>query len=401
MQRTYKFRLYPSKAQEKELCSHLWISKELWNKLLDATIRKYDGEKKFPTKSEFQVMVKDSGLYSQTAQGIAHRLYRAVRAKAKAKKEGKKWGFPRFKSFDRMKSLYYPQNEIGFSLNKKLKVTPFGEINIKKHREIKGAIKTLTLKRESSGKWFAVFCAEQEPEQPKMNNGGRIGIDLGLMTFATLSNGEKIANPHHLKRHEERLAFFQRELSKKKKGSCHRKKAKKEVAKLHEKIANTRLDFLHKTANRLLSAYSRIAMEKLASREMIMHGHGKGINDASWGIFTNILAYKAENAGSKVVFVDPKNTSKECSGCGQLVDKTLWDRQHDCPSCGLSIDRDINAAINILTRATLRTTNRSQDSREQRLTTTVGMTGSNACEDGAMVPSVKQEAMTLPQGRSG
>ena len=204
-----------------------------------------------------------------------------------------------------------------------------------------------------------------------------------------------------MKRHEERLAFFQRELSKKKKGSCHRKKAKKEVAKLHEKIANTRLDFLHKTANRLLSAYSRIAMEKLASREMIMHGHGKGINDASWGIFTNILAYKAENAGSKVVFVDPKNTSKECSGCGQLVDKTLWDRQHDCPSCGLSIDRDINAAINILTRATLRTTNRSQDSREQRLTTTVGMTGSNACEDGAMVPSVKQEAMTLPQGRSG
>ncbi len=377
MQRAYKLRLYPSKAQDQEMCRHLWISKELWNKLLDATIKRYDAEKKFPTKSEFQVMVKESGLYSQTAQGIAHRLHRSLKAKVKAKKEGKKWGFPRFKSFDRMKSLYYPQNEIGFSLNKKLKVTPFGEINIKKHREIKGTIKTMTLKRESSGKWFAVFCAEQEPEQPKINNGGQIGIDLGLMTFATLSNGEKISNPHHLKRHEERLAFFQRELSKKKKDSYNRKKAKKKVANLHEKIANTRLDFLHKTANKLLSGYSLIAMEKLASQEMAMQGHGKGINDASWGKFANILAYKAENAGSKVVFVNPKNTSKECSGCGQLVEKTLWKRQHNCPACGLSIDRDLNAAINILMRAT------------------VGTTGSNACEDGAIVPSVKQEAITL------
>lgn len=381
MQRTYKFRLYPSKAQEKEMCRHLWISKELWNKLLDATIKRYVEEKKFFSKTELQLMVKNSGLFSQTAQGIAHRLYRALKAKIKAKKEGKKWGFPRFKSFDRVKSLYYPQNEIGFVLTNKLKVSQFGEINIKKHREIKGIIKTLSLKRGPSGKWFAVFCAEQEPEQPKINNGGRIGIDLGLITLATLSNGEKINNPHHLKKHEERLAFFQRELSKKKKGGYNRKKAKKEVAKLHEKTANTRLDFLHKTANRLLSDYSIIAMEKLASQEMAMQGHGKGINDAGWGAFANILAYKAENAGCKVVFVNPKNTSKECSNCGQLVDKTLYERQHNCPSCGLSIDRDVNAAINILNRAT------------------VGITGSNACEDGAIVPSVKQEAITLPKGR--
>jgi len=383
MQRTYKFRLYLSKLQDKEIQRHLWISKELWNKLLDATIKKYDGEKKFPTKSEFQVMVKDSGLYSQTAQGIAHRLYRALRAKVKAKKEGKKWGFPRFKSFDKMKSLYYPQNEIGFSLNKKLKVTPFGEINIKKHREIKGIIKTLTLKRESSGRWFAVFCAEQEPEQPKINNGGQIGIDLGLMTFATLSNGEIVKKPNHMRIYEDKLADTQRELSKKKKGSYNRKTAKKEVAKLHEKIANIRLDFLHKTANKLLSVYSLVAMEKLASQEMAMQGHGKGINDASWGLFTNILAYKAENAGSKVVFVNPRNTSKECSRCHQLVEKTLWKRQHNCPFCGLSMDRDVNAAINILNRAA------------------VGTTGSNACGDVAIATPMNQEAITLPSGRLG
>ncbi len=373
--RSYKFRIYPSKAQEKEMCRHLWVSKELWNKLLGATVKKYDSEKKFPSKSEFQAMVKNSGLYSQTAQGIAHRLHRALRAKIRAKKEGRKWGFPRFKSFDRMKSLHYPQ--FGFELGEKLKVTPFGELSIVKHRRVAGTIKTLTIKHELSGKWFAVFCAEQEPGQPKINNGGKIGIDLGLITLATLSNGEKIKNPHHMKTHEERLAFFQRELSNKKKGSHKRKMAKIKVARLHERVANTRLDFLHKTANRLLSDYSLIAMEKLASREMAMQGHGKGINDAGWGTFANILTYKAENAGSKVVFVDPRNTSKECSDCGQLVEKTLWERQHDCPSCGLSIDRDVNAAIIILTRAT------------------AGAAGSNASGDGAMAPSVKEDAMRI------
>ncbi|OIO24127.1 transposase [Candidatus Micrarchaeota archaeon CG_4_10_14_0_2_um_filter_49_7] len=206
-------------------------------------------------------------------------------------------------------------------------------------------------------------------------------MDLGLITLATLSNGEKIKNPHHLKLHEEQLAFVQRELSKKKKESHNKKKAKLRVAKFHERVSNTRLDFLHKTANQLLSAYSLIAMEKLASQDMAMQGYGKGINDAGWGMFANMLSYKAENAGCKIVFADPRNTSKECSGCQRLVEKTLWERQRNCPSCGLSIDRDVNAAINILTRAA------------------VGITGSNACEDGAMVPSMKQEAIILPSGR--
>ena len=379
--RTYRFRIYPSKLQDKEMQKHLWISKELWNNLLGATVKLYDAKKKFPTKSEFQMMVKDTELYSQTAQGVAHRLDEALKAKIRAKKQGKEWGFPRFKSIDRMRSLYYPQ--FGFSLANKLKVSPFGEISIKKHREINGTIKTLTLKRELSGKWFAVFCAEQIPTQPKINNGKQTGMDLGLITLAALSNGEKIKNPRHLKTHEERLAFVQRELSKKKKGSHNRRKAKLKVARLHERVSNTRLDFLHKTANNLVSTYSFVAMEKLASRDMAMQGHGKGINDAGWGMFANMLAYKAENAGCKVVFVAPRNTSKECSGCHQLVEKTLWERQHICPYCGLSIDRDINAAINILNRAT------------------VGITGSYACEDGAMVLPVKQEAIALPAGRLG
>jgi len=379
--RAYKFRIYPSKKQEKEMQRHLWISKELWNKLLEKTKKKYEKEKKFFTKSELQVMVKENGLYSQTAQGIAHRLHGALKAKVKAKKQGRKWGFPRFKSFDRMKSLHYPQ--FGFSLDKKLKVTPFGEIAIKKHREVKGSIKTLTLKREPTGKWFAVFCVEEEKKQPKANNGEAVGLDLGLINLVTLSNGKIIKHPHQFRKFEEKLAFVQRKFSKKKKGSKNRKRAKHKVSLIHEQIANTRTDYLHKRANELLSRYSLIALEDLDIPNMAEQGHGKNIYDASWGMFMNILCYKAEETGCRVVFVDPKDTSKLCNNCGTKTEKDLWERVHKCPACGLEMDRDLNSAVNILIKAT------------------VGQTGSNACNslqkerDVAIATSVKQEAHIL------
>ncbi|MBI4176834.1 MAG: IS200/IS605 family element transposase accessory protein TnpB [Candidatus Aenigmarchaeota archaeon] len=373
--RTYKFRIYPSKKQETQMKEHLWIEKNLWNTLLESNKKKYDETGKFLTKSEMQIMVKNSGLYSQVAQTLSHRLQRALWRMVKMRKQGKECGYPRFKNIDRIKSLNYPQS--GFSLNKKLKVTPFGEINIKKHREIEGEVKTLTLKRESSGKWFATFCVGQERKEPRINNGEQIGIDLGLKTFATISNGEVIQNPRHLERHEENLAKLQRELSNKKKVSNNRKKAKLKVARLHEKVSNTRADFLHKTSTRIVNDYSFIALEKLASKEMSKQNLGKSINDAGWNVFANMISYKAEEAGCKIVFVDPKNTTQGCSNCHEIVKKELSDRIHDCPFCGLVIDRDLNAAKNILIRAT------------------AGQAGSNACGDGATVPSGKQEAYTF------
>ncbi len=373
--KAYKFRIYPSKAQEREMRHHLWLSKELWNEMLAAVKERYKAEKKFPSKQELREMAKRRGLYSQVAQELVDRLVDALKRKVKAKKEGRRCGFPRFKSFDRMKSLTYPQ--FGFSLGHKLKVTPFGKISIKKHREISGQIKTLTVKREFSGKWFAILVAEEQKPVPRQNNGSPIGVDLGLVNFAVLSDGTKIKNPHHLKKWEDKLAFQQRRLSRKVKSSMNRRKARIKVARLHEKVANTRRDFLHKLSTKLVSTYSLIAAEKLNSQDMAVNGHGKNINDAAWGMFANMLCYKAEGAGSRVVFVEPENTSKMCSGCGEMVDKTLWDRQHMCPTCGLSIGRDLNAAINILKRATL------------------GHSGSNACGDGAVAPSQKQEAHLL------
>ncbi len=370
--RAYRFRLYPSKQQEKELSHHLRIEKNLWNLLLEKTKKRYDEENKFYSKTELQEMVKGTELYSQSAQAIAHHLHRSIQAKIRAKNRNLKWGFPRFKSIERMKSIYYPQ--FGFSLNKKLKVSPFGEIPIVRHQEIKGKVRTLTLKREFSGKWFAIFTSEEEPQIPKINIGPAVGLDLGLNRLATLSNGKFVKNPHQLRKFEGKLVQVQRSLSRKTKGSRNRKKAKRRVALVHEKIANVRKDYLHKQANRLLSNYSKIAMEDLRIKEMAEEGHGKGIHDASWGTFTNILCYKAESAGSEIVFVDPKNTTKECSRCHSIVGKSLWERIHQCSSCGLVLDRDVNAAINILARAT------------------AGMAGCKACGDGAMASSLKQEA---------
>ena len=253
-------------------------------------------------------------------------------------------------------------------------------MSIKRHREIKGKIKTLSLKREPSGKWFAIFAVIEPEPKPKSNAGPAIGIDLGLMNFATLSDETVIKNPHHFRRLEDKLAFQQRNLSRKKKRSKNQGKARLKVAKVHDQIANARKDYLHKTANFILSKYSLVAMEELQPQKMAMRGHAKGINDAAWGMFANILSYKAESAGSRVVFVNPRQTSSMCSRCGSNVRKSLYERSHNCNVCGLFIDRDINAAINILNRAT------------------GGTPGSNACQDDAIVSSMKQEAYAFMRG---
>jgi putative transposase len=380
--KTYKFRIYPSKKQEELLNKHLWLAKNLWNELLEHCKQTYKDFGYFPIKNTLQLMVKNTGLFSQTQQEVAHRVFNSVMRVFKLRKKGVECGFPRFKSFDRMKSLHYPQYKTGFWLDNKLRVTPFGEIAIKKHREIAGKIKTLTLKREASGKWFAVFFVDTSEEIPKENRGAAVGIDLGLKTFVTLSNGEMIKNPRHVMKHDDRLAFLQRKFSFHKKRSKNYKKAKIRFAKLHEKISDCRRDFLHKISTELVNDYSIIALEKLASQEMAEENYGKQINDAGWGMFANMLAYKAEGAGCRVVFVNPTNTSQECSNCHQIVKKDLIERMHECPFCGLDMDRDLNAARNILTKAT------------------PGQGGSNACnsfgsEMAQEAPSMKQEARIL------
>ncbi|MBI5226059.1 transposase [Candidatus Micrarchaeota archaeon] len=185
--RAFKFRLYPNKTQQRVMDQHLGYSKNLWNESLEHCKKFYSDFGFFPSKRTLEIFSKGSGLYSQAGLSVGHRLNDALMRFLVLRKKGVNTGFPRFKSIDRAKSICYPQN--GFSLEYKLKVTPFGMISIRKHREVKGKIKTLTLKREASGKWFAIFAVEETSREPEKNKGPALGVDLGLLHFATLSNG--------------------------------------------------------------------------------------------------------------------------------------------------------------------------------------------------------------------
>jgi putative transposase len=216
------------------------------------------------------------------------------------------------------------------------------------HRPIEGTIKTLTIRRSSTGKWYACFSVEYEPS-PLPQKETTVGIDVGLESFATLSTGEKIENPRFFRTDEKVLARAQRRLAKAEKGTPERKKARKIVARIHERIANRRLNFAHQTSRRMVDQYGTIVFEDLNITNMQKNPHlAKSIADVAWNLFISITESKAEEAGSHVILVNPRNTSQMCSRCGMIVAKTLSDRVHSCPHCGLVIDRDQNAAINIM-----------------------------------------------------
>ena len=289
--------------------------------------------------------------YSQSLQEACIRVDLAFRAFFRRCKNKENPGYPRFKSLDRYDSFTYPQS--GFRLLKKqLELSKIGFVKIRKHREVEGEIKTLTIRRTATGKWYACFSCDIEPK-PLPGVTPIVGIDVGLESFATLSNGEKIENPRFFRKSEKTLAKAQRKLSEQKKGSPERKKAKKIVAHVHEKIANKRRDFAHKLSRELVNNYQVIAFEKLDIKQMQENGFKgirKSIGDIAWDQFVQFTQYKAAEAGREFVQVDPRNTSKMCSRCGQLVEKKLSTRVHICPYCGLALDRDHNAAINILAR---------------------------------------------------
>ncbi len=223
-------------------------------------------------------------------------------------------------------------------------------IKIKLHRPIEGKIKRLTIRRAATGKWFACFSVEiDDVPLPPWKDGAIVGIDVGLESFATLSNGEKIANPRFFLDEEHELARVQRKLSKAFRGTPERKKAIKVVQRVHERIANKRYEFAHQVSHNLVDRFGFIAFEDLNIKGMLRnHCLAKSISDVAWNMLVTATSYKAASAGSMVVLVDPRNTSKMCSRCGLFVEKSLSDRVHNCPQCGLSMDRDWNAAINIL-----------------------------------------------------
>ena len=358
MQKTYKYRIYPNRKTEQKLLWTLDVCQILYNSTLLHRKRHFENFGKGVSRIDQQeILRKDkirekalTEIHSQVLQDVLFRVERAYQAFFRRVKNGEKPGYPRLKAGGRYDSITYPQ-EPGYRIeNGKLRLAKIGLIKIKLHRDLQGQTKTCTIRRQGE-RWYACFSAEYQPAKRAILQG-EVGIDVGLKNFAVLSNGEVIANPKHLRIAEARLKNHQRKLSRKVKGSKNRTKARKIVARLHMKVRDKRADFHHQTTRKIVNRYGHIVAEELNIKGLVKNRHlAKSISDAGWGQFLNFMAYKAEEAGSHFEKVAPHNTSVLCSYCGEKVSKTLAQRRHYCPACFLSMDRDHNAAINILHRA--------------------------------------------------
>ena len=356
--RSYKFKLSPSKAiqtkfeQTLNLCGELYNAalqerREAW-KLNRISINFYLQAVQLP---EIKLIRTELGnIYSQVLQDVLRRLSKTFDNFFRRVKQGDaKVGFPRFKSRSRFDSFCYVQS--GFKIvGDKLILSKIGSVKLKLHRAIEGTIKTCTIKRESNG-WYVIFACETESQPQIKTIQSAVGVDVGLETFGTLSNGEKITNPRFFKIDEKALGKANRRLSDEQKGTKQFKKRVKVLQKIYRRIRNRRTNFAHQESRKLVNSFDAIFFEDLNITKMMQNGFlAKGIADVAWHQLISFTLYKAENAGKVCKTVNPKGTSQECSGCGEIVKKDLSVRIHHCLNCGLKICRDVNASLNILGR---------------------------------------------------
>ena len=365
----YKFRIYPNKTQRKTIGDMLYLSRKLYNAMLEQRRMAYQLNKEYyknlrvsyntqtielsELKEEFP---EYKNIFSQVLMNVADRLDKAyynffMRIREKKGKKIKA-GFPRFKSRDHYRSITYTQ--FGFKVIDSTHVffSKIGKIRMFQHIKIKGKIKQATVKKDKANRYFATFIVEEVnnnincPEFP--NNP--VGIDVGLLKLIATTDNTPVDPPKYLRRSEKKLKRAQRSLSRKQKGSVNRREMRVKVARISSHIANQRNDFSQKLSRTLVNNHNFIAYEDLNIENMMKnHKLAKSIADASWGELIKNTMYKAERAGKYCVKVNPKNTSKQCSNCGNIMEEqTLDDRDYHCIKCGITIDRDDNAAVNVL-----------------------------------------------------
>ena len=367
--KAYKFRIYPTEEQEIFFAKSFGCVRKVYNLMLDDRKKAYeevknDSSKKmtFPTpakyKKEFPFLKEIDSLALANAQLNLDKAYKNFF-------RDKSVGFPRFKSKKNPVQSYTTNNQNGTVAlidNKFIKVPKLKSlIRIKLHRQPKGRIKSATISRHSSGKYYiSLLCKEEISELPKTNSA--IGIDLGITDFAILSDGQKIGNNRFTSKMEKKLKREQRKLSRrallaKKKGiplseAKNYQKQKLKVARLHEKVINQRTDFLNKLSTEIIKNHDIICIEDLNVKGMLRnHKLARSISDVSWSSFVAKLQYKADWYGREIIKVDMWFPSSQiCSGCGHKDGKKPLDiREWTCPICHTHHDRDINASINILT----------------------------------------------------
>ena len=353
-----KYRLYPSTSQAEFLNGQLREACSLYNAakqerdgawaVCRKSINYYDQANQLKAMRAAGCLTLANFSCCQDVLRRVDKTYKSFYARVR---RGDNPGFPRYKSSGRYDSVTFPSYGDGCRLlsSGKLRIQGAGEIKVKLHRAVEGEIKTVTVKREAD-RWFVVFSVECKAS-PLPASDRATGIDVGLNSFAVLSDGTEIGNPRHYSKAEARFRRNQRMVARRlNKRSNRRRKAVRLLQRAHAHVANQRKDFQHKLSRSLVNEYGTIAVEDLNVKGLAGGVLAKSVHDAGWSQFIAMLSYKAESAGRVLVKVDPRGTSQTCI-CGRRVPKVLADRWHDCPACGLSASRDHVSAQIILSRA--------------------------------------------------
>jgi putative transposase len=355
---TFKYRCYPTKPQTEFLTGELKEAASLYNAAKqerdDAWKSCHKSINYYGQANQLKAMRADGCLTLANfscCQDVLRRVDKTYKAfYARVKRGEKKVGFPRYRSARRYGSITFPSYGDGCRLlpNGKLRIQGAGHIKVNLHRPVEGTIKTVTVKREA-GRWYVCFSVECDAS-PLPASDRATGIDVGVNSFAVLADGTEIENPRHYRNAQARLRRCQRKVARRKKGGNRRRKAVRLLQRANIHVRNQRADFQHNLSRQLVNEYGTIAVEDLNVKGLASGMLAKSVHDAGWNSFMQMLSYKAASAGRLLVKVDPRGTSQTCV-CGQRVAKTLADRWHDCPACGLSAGRDHVSAQVILQRA--------------------------------------------------
>jgi putative transposase len=355
--KTYKEKLRPTPAQERAWEGVLWRCRALYTAALEqrstAWRRRHVSVARFAQEAELKALRVEFAAYAAIHRHVLHdvlaRWDTTYQAFFRRVRRGEKAGVPRFKGRTRFHSCTY--KEYGARLdNGVLVLSKIGRISVHWRRPIEGIPKTGIVTKEADG-WYVSSTGVDAPLQLLPSTGQETGMDLGLESFATLANGQRISTPACYRKAQAYRRRCQRRVARRKKGSQRRRQAVVLLAKAHQHIRNQRRDYHHREAAKLVQAYDVIFYEDLRVANMVQNHHrATSISDAGWSAFLAILTFKAANAGKRVQAVNPAFTSQACSGlgCGALVQKGLSVRWHACPECGTSLHRDHNAARNIL-----------------------------------------------------